>query len=399
MEKSSQAAKRWLQFYPLAWITGLYPAYAILLWVVARDAFIKPARHPMIIIMYIFFIVQILSMLIALPGPFADLYRALAIGHNIFLYTLIIVGANLCIKYDFLGQFSQRQIAKVICGFGIVSLVVYFISYKIVQGPLEFGGILTRVGFTRIDFLFNELTPRLSLLGDYVNTTGILALLLFYIYALQIDEKTSWFITFSCFIFATAIILMSGSRVCLAAIVMGAPFAFARNRIELVLYSLTGAIATIILVTYSDEAANIVSGIQESRQNSSSARGHIYSESLRVALETNPYTGLGMKPFYYTVPNFPLGSHSTFIGYVVKCGALGFVFCLLYLLWLAQKLITSSINAFWKGRQFTEFRGFWMLACFTLVMFFEDIDAYALNAFLFGCFLGSILMPKRKFSS
>lgn len=391
MRDPTKAVKIWLYFYPVIWCLGLYPVYHLALWPLAREAFLKPAKHYVMPWLYAFFVVQVISTLIALIGPFGDPVRFAAIINNILIYTIVIIGVNLSIKNRFLEGFSLKTISGIIIGLGAISIPIFYFSLYVANAQIGYQGVFDRVGFTRVDYLFDVMTPRLGILGDYVNTTAMLAVLLFFLYTLRRDERTSWLLTGACFLFALAIVLMSGSRICLLALVASAPITLPRNKAEAVYLSIAAVMAAIAIFMFSPEVREIITGIQTSRDNSSYARTHIYSESFRVMLETNPYTGLGLKPFYYTVLNYPLGSHSTFLGYITKCGILGLTFGLVYLFWLLYRLASSVISFLINKKSIRLLQGYTALAAFTMILFFEDIDAFALNALLFGCLWGEVL--------
>jgi len=103
-------------------------------------------------------------------------------------------------------------------------------------------------------------------------------------------------------------------------------------------------IVTALILTGTN-ALEFIEGVQSSRENSSNARMSIYTHSFETMMDVNPFTGLGLKPVLPYVTEFPLGSHSTFFGYIIKCGMLGFCAVFIYFMWVILKFIYYSYSA------------------------------------------------------
>ncbi len=103
-----------------------------------------------------------------------------------------------------------------------------------------------------------------------------------------------------------------------------------------------------------------------------------YGEALRFFKES-PLFGIGIKPRF--LQGVPLGSHSTYIGVLLKTGLLGFFTFLAYAF--------SQIRAFFKERNLPFLA--LSLLCMLGWMGFEDIDAPSLTAFLFFVISGLLI--------
>jgi O-antigen ligase len=79
----------------------------------------------------------------------------------------------------------------------------------------------------------------------------------------------------------------------------------------------------------------------------------------------------------------PIGSHSTYIGYFVKNGFIGLLFVFIYWVDLFKQILSNYI----KSKQRLS-HSFIVIMFVSISLLFEDIDAFELNAYLFGILLG-----------
>lgn len=91
-----------------------------------------------------------------------------------------------------------------------------------------------------------------------------------------------------------------------------------RKRFYLILIFIVGGI--VFLTAEYSTLVNFLEQIFYSRSGSNSARFRIYTTSINMTLENSPLIGLGIK---YMLGNYPLGSHSSYIGFFYKAGLIG----------------------------------------------------------------------------
>lgn len=87
------------------------------------------------------------------------------------------------------------------------------------------------------------------------------------------------------------------------------------------------------------EIDTIVAAITEifySRSNSNNMRMMIYELSIKTALEESPLIGMGVKSM---LGHYPLGSHSSYIGFFYKTGIIGSFFMLLFLFYVGKQAL------------------------------------------------------------
>ena len=84
----------------------------------------------------------------------------------------------------------------------------------------------------------------------------------------------------------------------------------------------------IVAIAHGSELADTAISILNKRSDSTAGRMYLYDESIRLVFDESPVFGLGIKYTSLLTNDAPLGSHSTWVGFLYKTGILGF---LLYL--------------------------------------------------------------------
>lgn len=123
-----------------------------------------------------------------------------------------------------------------------------------------------------------------------------------------------------------------------------------------------------------------------SRENSTSMRMKIYSESINITLNKNIFIGCGIKEY---LSGYPLGSHSTYIGLFYKVGILG-CFIILYGIYQLVTFIISSIK-----RENSYF--LMSFLCLLVMLSVEDLDGTNWYIIFFFCMI-SIFIKTHKFT-
>lgn len=96
------------------------------------------------------------------------------------------------------------------------------------------------------------------------------------------------------------------------------------------------AISVLALLVFNDAFSSAIQHLLNARAGSTSMRQDIYTKSIMMTIHKSPIIGNGIKVEYL---GYPLGSHSTYIGFLYKSGILGaffagtgFVFLILHFL-------------------------------------------------------------------
>ncbi|WP_164028601.1 O-antigen ligase family protein [Rodentibacter caecimuris] len=102
-----------------------------------------------------------------------------------------------------------------------------------------------------------------------------------------------------------------------------------------------------------------------SRKGSTDARYNIYFSSLQLMWLKSPFIGIGIK---HILENYPLGSHSTYIGFLYKTGIIGSFFAILGVIFMLFKYFKAFILT---KIEFHTFICFISFLCFLVI---EDLD-------------------------
>lgn len=138
---------------------------------------------------------------------------------------------------------------------------------------------------------------------------------------------------------------------------------YRRQKYLLFFFALLGVLAVVLLC--SGKIAQIVGSILNKREGSNNMRVLIYTQSITTMLEHSPVIGIGIKDM---LGEYPLGSHSTYIGVFYKAGILGGLIYLCAIIYMAIKIILG------KDMNRHAVTAKICLAAALLLMALEDVD-------------------------
>lgn len=141
-------------------------------------------------------------------------------------------------------------------------------------------------------------------------------------------------------------------------------FKFYKER-KFVLLSMIIVITLLISVAGFSYIVKILESIMGMREGSNNMRSMIYGQSLSIMWKKSPIIGIGIKDM---LGDYPLGSHSTYIGVFYKAGILGGSIYLICMIATACRLLLSKD----PSRRIVTLKI--CLLCVMLTMIFEDID-------------------------
>ena len=371
-----------LLLYPLFWLFSIVPVWGV----VVLSIFVLKAHHlpksTLFYFMLTFLILQIAGVLLSPVVDSFQSYRLFPIAHNVLVFALIIVamvwwGESAQDLYPF---FRWYVIALF-----FLSAVLFYLHYQL--------GFSFRVAypwgmveFSRIGFLFGYSVPRVSLFAPYVNSLGLMALILFLII------NYYWLLGRVGFKEAVAmgmmlllVALFAGSRTGVMGLVLMIIFTalFRLGKKPMIL-----GVLVVFLLMFSGYLSGGYGYLVELRGDSTTTRLHLYVQSIALMLENSPIWGLGQKPIL-PGQSIPIGSHSTYIGYFVKNGFVGLVMQLFFVVGFLYLCFDSFVQS--SGKYMYQNI---LMAIILFAFAFEDIDAFELNAFLFGLALGQYFVIK-----
>lgn len=370
--------------YPLFWILGLVPIWGIATFLYISRKFSRFSCSEIYLIIFGF--IQFSAILVAISGDWFQVERVLPALHNLFLYGFFLLGVLISRRFPYGVICFSRSAGSFIYISGLISLLIITIAYNIgfsiiVNMPYS------AVSIVRPDWLFGINVPRLSLFGSYVNSSAILffqLFILYYISQIFSGKQFSLLRVILIYFVMLSLAVFAGSRIVIFSAILFGILGFFKNiycRYLMLLFLLS--LMMYLFLNNND----FINYVLNAREDSTSTRFELYSLAIKEFINRNIFLGLGIKPKFIEISLYPIGSHSTWLGYFVRCGLAGGLFSLIALLFVLANTILSFVKA--KGRIFSLW---WALSMLILVYSFEDMDAYEPNSFLFGLIVGLILI-------
>lgn len=250
------------------------------------------------------------------------------------------------VKMDFklIGKYATLNIL-ILFLFNCFSLYMYYIqgqiTYKIGNSLLHTVVYLNGIRYIRfMGFM------------DYSNLI-IEFMLVFFALSLIYVKELKWYLRLPYYFFSGIIVVSVHSRSGLIAFFAAVLVCFfiKYNKKYKWIFPVFLTVFTVFIIMNGSNIYNIfMSYVVKGNASSNSLRLLIYKESLEEVWNLSPIIGMGIKR--YLIAGYPLGSHSTYIGLIYKCGIAGavlgcFVFgkCLKNLLQNLLKESFLSLNS------------------------------------------------------
>lgn len=238
------------------------------------------------------------------------------------------------------------------------------------------------------DWINGQKSMRLLAFMEYANLVSMFYFLVFpfaYDYVVQ-NKSRGFIIIFSLLSFIP--VYLSGSRISKLLLIVLIYFIllnFASDSKKKMntLIIFTIFISTFALLIYGTQIEEKINQLLNSREGSTTTRLNIYLESINITLEKSPVIGCGIKDY---IGDYPLGSHSTYIGFFYKTGFLGLLFAMIGVLGFFKKIIKSNLYYIYK-------------VCFILFLIMccvEDIDGANWLGILFFIIMGFYIQKIKK---
>lgn len=117
--------------------------------------------------------------------------------------------------------------------------------------------------------------------------------------------------------------------------------------------------------TFPKEISLMLHELLNAREGSNDSRSYLMMESIQVTLDNSPIVGMGIK--VTSLIGYPLGSHSTFLGFFYRTGIIGFITGTVLFLIITTKIVFSRGNLEKTIMKIS-------LLLIPLLLFVEDID-------------------------
>lgn len=238
------------------------------------------------------------------------------------------------------------------------------------------------------DWVNGQKDMRLLAFMEYANLVSMFYFLVFpFAYDYVVQNKNRVFIMiFSLLSFVP--VYLSGSRISKLLLIVLLYFIlinFLSNSKKKwrILIILSIFIIIFVLLIYGTQIGAKINQLLNSRAGSTTTRLKIYLESINITLKQSPIIGCGIKDY---IGDYPLGSHSTYIGFFYKTGFLGLLFAMIGIFGFFKKIIKSNLDYMYK-------------VCFILFLIMccvEDIDGANWLGILFFIIMGFYIQKIEK---
>jgi hypothetical protein len=346
-----------------------------------------------------FLVVQLISIAFSPLYSFFDFGRLAAILHNLLGYSFVFLG-YIFLNDKTLFDFTKNNILKMFYALALIIFLGAMWSYYI-GGTSYFTSLPNLLGinskffnviFSIPSWHFIPDFPRTTVMSIYPNATGLIILMVHTIYMNFHFSKPRNFQIFTFLIFILCI-FTTGSRSFLVLSVFLFMVYLINTKGKLWILVLITPILIIIAFPLVDY---MISG----RQGSNEMRSLIYYNSFKFMIETNPIFGLGLKPLIPEVADkYPVGSHSTPWGYIIKCGLVGGGVILFFYLKVILKYILYLFKLVFSDTKLNHEKFYHYSSFFVILIasFFEDLDAFEIMPFYFGIILWQFYRMKKEY--
>lgn len=295
-----------------------------------------------------------------------------------------------------------RNIFKLFLGLGVVLAVIWYLlgqydwSTRTVFGFLvpDLPGILgeyQQTALVNTDYLFGAKIPRVSIFAPFATTAAAVLMLLTGIgYLLRAGVKTQGAkLTKKLGLMSYISVFATIARASILAVTVAWTLRYMVGRGR-ALGLLVSLLALLVLYYLYATGVGLFDLLNEARPGSSAARLGNYDASVSLVMSESPFYGLGVKP-RLDVSFIPLGSHSSWISYLVRGGiigtALASLFYVFFMFWNVAKIVLGYAAGSPRYDLYA-ITGALMACGFLSYYSVQDVDAYGVVAFLAGTYAG-----------
>lgn len=411
---SVQLLKAGLIGYPLAWLAGFsfvychLIAFALLFILVLKGASSKQLpllRENISLFLLLYIISYVLSLTFAVID--AEPSRLVAGLYNLsyWLMALIIIFCvpRLIDFRDFRNICEQLYIPMMLMGLGaIFALFLWFSGYGQFFLESALAKVIGSTGIPQLDsslhleilrkdWIMGQAWPRTAVFNPYPNALAASCILLSAGFLIARGKFGLTEISALCLVGVAFLLSWSRSSFAILLALLFA-YMFVRGSVFVRTMMIISLLILLTTISLSEFVANMYLARAASSENRLDM--YLYGLSNLDGLEWLFGKGVKERVYYY---KFPVGSHSTYIGTLIKGGLAG-LFCLLgfvfSVLWLSVGL---ALKSRFKCRVANTF-----LAAFAFMagwMVFEDLDSPQYVMFIYAVLIAGLLLYKRDVES
>ena len=284
-------------------------------------------------------------------------------------------------------KIDKQKIKKYLAYNLYILIFLFFITIISQKFNISIPTILSR-NLYNYEWLNNTMELRFFGFMEYSNLVVYFYFLCFPFAFDYIKEKHSKIFLFCFIVFSALPVIMTNSRLGIFLVLLLMFFAvnnIFNKQTNKVLMILFGLILLFIVVFNFDKIANIIDSVIDSREGSTSMRSAIYSLSISRTIDDSLLIGNGIKEIFN---GYPLGSHSTFIGFFYKTGLIGTIVVI-------TAFVLLYIEFYRKLKQ--EEKVIYLISAFCVLIFMmtEDLDGANWLLALYFSLMGVICNSKK----
>jgi len=334
----------------------------------------------------------------------ADGARVIAAMYNLsfwimgFMLVIVMANAYSSIELDpFLKVFTR--LAWITGGIAVAMLVLWKTGRRelIIETPLY--PLIRVLGDTQLvqssllvrpllmDWFASGARPRFNVFSPYPTAAGAILMIILIMLATRaaIERKSLSLVFLGLFAANFLGLFMTLSRMSILAFVFGFFVVFILQKKNVPMWIFIMFAVTLLLTPL---LIRLLEYMLSLREGSNSVRMQLYLYSLQQLKGVDWILGFGVKPRGEAFI-FPLGSHSTYISMLFKCGIIGLIILVGFQVSLLWRWYFLKSRACQKRRDFLFWRGLgWVFVALGLWIFTEDIDAPQMLAFLYFSMIG-----------
>lgn len=291
---------------------------------------------------------------------------------------------------------TYSQVAKAVFPIAVVYILLTFLLfYFVVQGAVDKIVVPTLFGLLTPDapgllgqyqkailissnWFLGDSQPRLFILAPYATGTALVGCCVAFFGLAHLSYSKVGRLISIVFLLAMFIgVVLTLSRATIAGYILGALMLFAAA-IPRKFYMLIIPVLPVVIIMAVPHLLDLYQASLESRQGSTDTRFFSYLLSLNIVLSENIFTGIGVKPRYEHML-IPVGSHSTFVGVLVRGGGFALFFAMMLFILIPIKRCVRIFFYMNKLGEGVPREAIYMIACYIcclLFLLFQDIDAY-----------------------
>ncbi len=403
-----------LYLAPLWWILGfsIFVYHAVTLWLFLKLMILSINKHERIRITrpvkFLILITIIYGLSLLINYPKNEIQRTIASLYN---YSFWVMGLVLIVVIY--NSFDIDAVKKLTAPlrFNVITIgilaIIFVLFWLSGHKEIEYKSLLLSVvpaiaeipllkasatlGFVHTDWFAFRPLPRIEIMAPHGPAVAALIILMTPIAATYYSNKRAG---------SYRIIIFLGLFSLLATLARSATFALViaistvylfnkRHRLVFLILSVSLIIFTLPLLEV------IVEWFNNMRSGSSSSRLMVYEETLRLIKRQNIFIGIGVKPRESDI-SIPIGSHSMYLGLLLKTGLLGLISFVLFQIniiktWLG--LVRKKMKP--ETRDILNHTGVSLIAA-SLFLFTQDLDAPQLVAFLYFLLIGVLTVISKE---